>query len=165
MDETTASEPTAMNNRSTVERTNSNQALIAALSKLEHEMGLREESQAALAQSQRMEALGQLAGGMAHDFNNVLAAIGGFTELLMQVTPSNDARSSDLREIAALVQRASALTNNLLGLSRRKLMELIASGDIATVRIPSKNGGVREHRIEPEEIERFKDLYRQRGAA
>jgi excisionase family DNA binding protein len=52
-----------------------------------------------------------------------------------------------------------------LGLSRRKLMELIASGDIATVRIPSKNGGVREHRIEPEEIERFKDLYRQRGAA
>jgi|HubBroStandDraft_2_1064218.scaffolds.fasta_scaffold315008_1 hypothetical protein len=52
-----------------------------------------------------------------------------------------------------------------LGLSRRKLMELIASGEIQTIRIPSKNGGVREHRIEPAEIERFKDRHRQQRAA
>lgn len=47
-----------------------------------------------------------------------------------------------------------------LGISRRKLMELIAAGEIATIRLPSKNGGLNEHRIEPAEIERFKDRYR-----
>lgn len=52
-----------------------------------------------------------------------------------------------------------------LGISRRKLMELIAAGEIETIRLPSRNGGVNEHRIEPAEIERFKDRYRQRATA
>lgn len=52
-----------------------------------------------------------------------------------------------------------------LGISRRKLMELIYSGQIETIRIPSRNGGVREHRIEPEEIQRFIDRNRQRIGA
>jgi PAS domain S-box-containing protein len=70
--------------------------------------------------SHRVELIGRLAGGVAHDFNNVLAAIGGFTELLLSTTPTTDERAADLLEIAALVGRAGALTKNLLGLSRRR---------------------------------------------
>jgi len=66
----------------------------------------------------------------------------------------------DEKPLLRVVQAAAQL-----GISRRKLMELIASRDIATIRIPSKNGGVREHRIEPAEIERFKDRYRQSASA
>ncbi|HYV96807.1 MAG TPA: ATP-binding protein, partial [Gemmatimonadaceae bacterium] len=70
--------------------------------------------------SHRIELIGRLAGGVAHDFNNVLSAIGGFTDLVLADTPSSDPRSADLHEISALVRRATALTQNLLGLSRRR---------------------------------------------
>ena len=52
-----------------------------------------------------------------------------------------------------------------LGISRRKLMELIAAREIETIRLPSRNGGLNEHRIEPAELERFKDRYRQPAGA
>ena len=51
-----------------------------------------------------------------------------------------------------------------LGISRRHLYNLIYAGDIATIRIPSRNGNTGEHRIEPSEIEAFKKRNRQRGA-
>jgi hypothetical protein len=66
----------------------------------------------------------------------------------------------DEKPLLKVVQAATQL-----GLSRRKLMELIAAREIETIRIPSKNGGVREHRIEPAELQRFKDRYRQPASA
>jgi len=102
-----------------VERQRSSQALMGALSKLEHEMALREEAQAALAQSQRMEAVGQLAGGMAHDFNNVLTAILAYLDVIML-------RSSDekIREPAQgamdAIQMGASLNRRLLSFSRRQ---------------------------------------------
>ncbi|HEY5397844.1 MAG TPA: hypothetical protein VIL16_20850 [Trebonia sp.] len=52
-----------------------------------------------------------------------------------------------------------------LGVSRRKFMELIAAREIATIRIPRRNGTPGDHRIEPAELERFKDRYRQSASA
>ena len=96
--------------RATLERTN-------ALSKLECEMALREEAQAALAQSQRMEALGQLAGGMAHDSNNVLAAISAYLDAVTLRSP--DEKTGEAIEGAMdAIQMGASLNRRLLFLSR-----------------------------------------------
>ena len=101
-----------------VERQKSSLALMGTLSKLEHEMALREEAQAALAQSQRMEAVGQLAGGMAHDFNNVLAAISGYVDAI--VLRSNDAKIHEAIEGAMdAIQMGASLNRRLLTFSGR----------------------------------------------
>jgi signal transduction histidine kinase/ActR/RegA family two-component response regulator len=103
--------------RATVELINSNQALMSALSNAEREMALREEAQAALAQSQRLEAIGQLAGGIAHDFNNVLAAISSNVDLV--TLPSADEKKT--RELVQnamdAIQMGANLTRRLLLLS------------------------------------------------
>ena len=105
--------------RAVVERTNANQALLAALSKLEREMALREETQAALAQSQRLEALGQLAGGMAHDFNNVLAAISTYLDGI--TLRSTDEKIHEvIQDVMDAIQMGASLTRRLLILSRRQ---------------------------------------------
>ena len=103
--------------RATVERTNANRALMAALSKLEREMALREEAQAALAQSQRMEALGQLAGGMAHDFNNVLAAISCYLDAATLHSADKKIREA-IQDAMDAIQMGASLTRRLLTLSR-----------------------------------------------
>jgi two-component system, cell cycle sensor histidine kinase and response regulator CckA len=74
-------------------------------------------------QSQKMEAVGRLAGGVAHDFNNILTAIGGYTDLLLADMPPDDARRQDVEEIHRAAQRAAALTQQLLAFSRRQVMQ------------------------------------------
>jgi PAS domain S-box-containing protein len=76
-----------------------------------------------LRQAQKMEALGQLAGGLAHDFNNVLAAIAGFAQLVRGDLPDGDRRRADLDEIVAATVRGSTVTRQLLTFSRKRTVE------------------------------------------
>ena len=104
--------------RATSDRANANQALTAALSRLEQEMELREATQAELAQSQRMEAIGELAGGIAHDFNNVLAAISGYLDVVTLRSTDEKIHEAALGAMGA-IQMGASLTRRLLTLSRR----------------------------------------------
>jgi len=73
--------------------------------------------------SQKMEAIGRLAGGVAHDFNNILTAIGGYTDLLLADLPAGDHRRHDVEEISQAAQRAAGLTHQLLAFSRRQVLQ------------------------------------------
>lgn len=75
-----------------------------------------------LRQSQKMEAVGQLAGGVAHDFNNILTVIIGFGEMLHQKIAGNDPRRGDLDQILNAADRAAQLTHSLLAFSRKQVM-------------------------------------------
>jgi two-component system, cell cycle sensor histidine kinase and response regulator CckA len=71
-----------------------------------------------LLQSQKMDAVGQLAGGVAHDFNNMLVVIRGYTDILLRRI-EDEALTDHLREIEAAAQRAGALTAQLLAFGRQ----------------------------------------------
>ena len=79
--------------------------------------------QAQLQQSQKMEAIGQLAGGVAHDFNNMLCAILGFAGLIASELPTNDPLEGDIKEVIGAAERASMLTRQLLAFSRKQILE------------------------------------------
>jgi two-component system, cell cycle sensor histidine kinase and response regulator CckA len=86
-----------------------------------------------LRQAQKMEAVGRLAGGVAHDFSNVLAVILGYSELLMQELPRGDERSRESAEgIVEAAHRAAGVTRQLLTLSRKKLLrpEVLSLNDV-----------------------------------
>ena len=76
-----------------------------------------------LRQSQKMEAVGRLAGGVAHDFNNLLTTILGYTTLLLQRHASGDEPDRRLVEIRRAAERAAGLTRQLLAFSRRQVVE------------------------------------------
>jgi two-component system, cell cycle sensor histidine kinase and response regulator CckA len=76
--------------------------------------------------SQKLEAVGQLAGGVAHDFNNLLMVIQGHNERLRGRLAANHAAQKDAVEIERAVTRAAALTQQLLAFSRRQVLQLKA---------------------------------------
>ncbi len=82
----------------------------------------RRSLEAMLLQSQKMEAVGMLAGGVAHDFNNLLGIILGFGERLLTLTPEGDRRRRPAEEICRAADRASALTRQLLAFSRKQVL-------------------------------------------
>ena len=90
---------------------------------LVHDLTSRRSLEDQLRHSQKMEAIGRLAGGVAHDFNNLLTVIRGCTQfaLLRSGTPSRIAE--DLREIDEAAERAGQLTAQLLAFSRRQVMQ------------------------------------------
>ncbi|MEK7743264.1 MAG: ATP-binding protein [Elusimicrobiota bacterium] len=79
-----------------------------------------------LLQSQKLEAMGRLAGGVAHDFNNLLTAILGFSGFLKESLAAEDERRGDVDEIVKAAQRAANLTRQLLLFSRNKPADLKA---------------------------------------
>jgi signal transduction histidine kinase/CheY-like chemotaxis protein len=85
------------------------------------EMQGRLESQ--LRQAQKLEAIGGLAGGVAHDFNNILTAIIGYSDLLLERLPAGDGMGREVSEILKAAERGARLTHQLLVFSRRQVME------------------------------------------
>src|SRR5574338_470348 len=73
--------------------------------------------------AQKLEAVGQLAGGVAHDFNNLLTAINGYAELALSDTRSEEKRRNDLVEVLRAGERAAALTRQLLAFSRKQVLQ------------------------------------------
>ncbi len=75
-----------------------------------------------IAQSQKMQAIGQLAGGIAHDFNNVLTAIIGYSDLLLANARPSDPSFADLMNIKNNANRAAGLVRHLLAFSRKQTL-------------------------------------------
>ena len=108
-----------------------------------------------LRQSQKMEAIGKLAGGVAHDFNNILTVIKGYSQISLNELQEADPVKEHIEEIQKASDRAADLTRQLLAFSRRQILEM---------RVLDLNTVIRDmdkmlHRILGEDIEFVTILY------
>jgi PAS domain S-box-containing protein len=80
--------------------------------------------QAKFEQAQRMQMVGRLAGGVAHDINNLLTAIGGYADFLLEAIPHDDEMRGDVDEIVRAKNRAASIIAQLLTFSRRNVVDI-----------------------------------------
>ncbi len=119
----------------------------------------RRSLEAQLRQSQKMEAIGRLAGGVAHDFNNILTVIRMSSEFLLEDLPDTNESRHEAKEILKAADRAAALTRQLLAFSRRQVLNsrLVVLNEI----VEGLDGMLR--RVVPENIEVKTELEAQLG--
>ena len=99
------------------------QELLVAKELLESEMERRRRAEALLFQSQKLEAIGRLSGGVAHDFNNLLTAILGFTHISHEAMSPEDPGRTNLEGVMQAAQRGAGLTRQLLAFARKQIVE------------------------------------------
>lgn len=92
------------------------------MNELQNNLRELRQTQNQLIQAQKMEAIGRLAGGVAHDFNNHLTAIMGYAEMLQAELDPHDPRYKDAVEIRLAAERSTALTRQLLAFSRKQII-------------------------------------------
>jgi len=109
-----------------------------ALEELRAQIAQREQTEAALLQSQKLEAVGQLTGGIAHDFNNLLQAVAGNLELIARKPDDADRVVRWSASALSAVERGRALTGQLLAFSRKQRL------DVTSIRLVELIGGIRD---------------------
>ncbi|RJP42383.1 MAG: PAS domain S-box protein [Desulfobacteraceae bacterium] len=98
------------------------QGVTRDISERRHAEEVREKLQSQLLQSQKMESVGRLAGGVAHDFNNMLTVILGYTEMAMDQVNKTDPIHADLEEVRRAGKRSMDITGQLLAFARKQVI-------------------------------------------
>ncbi|HTS19712.1 MAG TPA: PAS domain S-box protein [Verrucomicrobiae bacterium] len=96
---------------------------IVGASTIARDISERNRLQQQLQQAQKVEAIGRLAGGVAHDFNNILTTIIGYCDLLREELGVQDNARANVEEISAAAERAASLTRQLLAFSRKQTLQ------------------------------------------